>query len=169
MRPTRSVAAFALAAALCAFPAAGQMAVEGPPNWAYQMAHDLMSPFCPGRTLAACPSPQADELRQWILLQAAAGRSRDDIEANLYERFGDVILSSPRAEGWGFTAYAIPVGAFLVGGVLVLAILRRLAGTGAQPPASAAPLAPQPAQLVSDGPDVDAELARIVDEEIARQ
>jgi cytochrome c-type biogenesis protein CcmH/NrfF len=77
----------------------------GPPAWAYAIAHELMSPFCPGRTLAACPSPQADQLRQWILFQAAAGQSEAEVEEMLYERFGDVLRSTPKAEGgWGISA-----------------------------------------------------------------
>src|SRR5262249_61611463 len=43
------------------------------PAWAYDLPNDLMSPFCPGRSLADCPSPDAASLRMWILVQAAAG------------------------------------------------------------------------------------------------
>ena len=93
----------------------GTAGAEAPPNWAYQMAHDLMSPYCPGRTLSACPSEQAAELRQWILFQAAAGQTREEIEASLHERFGAAILSAPKAEGWGLSAYVVPVLGFLLG------------------------------------------------------
>jgi cytochrome c-type biogenesis protein CcmH/NrfF len=55
----------------------------------------------------------------WILTQEAAGRTRADVEAELYQKFGDVILAAPRAEGFGLTAYAIPVVAFIGGGILV--------------------------------------------------
>lgn len=119
-------AAFLLAASPSA--AEDQPSEAGPPAWAYQMAHELMSPFCPGRTLSACPSPQADELRQWILFQALAGRTREDIERSLADRYGDVLLSTPRAEGWGLSAYMVPVGAFLIGGGFVAWLLRRLVG-----------------------------------------
>ena len=109
---------------------------SGPPAWAYSLAHDLMSPFCPGRTLAACPSPQSDQLRQWILFQAAAGQTLEELEATLYERFGDVLLSAPRAEGgWGISAYAIPIGGFLLGGPLVAFAIFRLARGRAGAPA----------------------------------
>jgi cytochrome c-type biogenesis protein CcmH/NrfF len=131
------------------------------------MAHDLMSPFCPGRTLAACPSPQADQLRQWILFQAAAGQTRDELEATLYDRFGDVLLSAPKAEGgWGISAYAIPIGGFLLGGPLVaFAIFRLARGTAAPEAAADSAATPHPAT----GPALDdAELERLVDEEFAR-
>ena len=51
-------------------------ASEDHPDWVYDVANELMSPFCPGRTLADCPSPDAASLRMWIAVQAAAGRSR---------------------------------------------------------------------------------------------
>lgn len=142
-------------------------ASEGPPNWAYQMAHDLMSPYCPGRTLAACPSPQAAELRQWILLQAAGGSTEADIEASLYERFGDEILSAPKAEGWGLSAYVVPVLGFLAGGGVIVFLLRRLAGK----PSIDLPRAPVSSASVGSprGPRLsDAELEAIVDGELAR-
>ena len=151
--------------------ASAQGGEEGPPAWAYSMAHDLMSPFCPGRTLAACPSGQADELRQWILLQAAAERTRADIEESLYERFGDVILSQPRAEGgWGVSAYAVPIGGFLLGGSVVVFVLRRIVrGAGSAAPAAVsvpgrmgAPEGRAPRRVVDD-----AELERLVEEELA--
>ncbi len=146
-----------------------------PPDWAYAMAHDLMSPFCPGRTLASCPSPQADQLRQWILFQAAADQSPERIEEMLLERFGDVLLSSPRAEGgWGISAYAIPVGGFLVGGGIVAFVIFRLARSGGATAEEAMASAPAPTRVLraarpAEAPVLsDAELERLVDEEFAR-
>jgi cytochrome c-type biogenesis protein CcmH/NrfF len=159
-----------LYAASAAGQAAGEGAsgTDGPPNWAYQMAHDLMSPYCPGRTLSACPSPQAAELRQWILLQAAAGQTREEIETSLHEQFGDEILSAPKAEGWGLSAYVVPALGFLLGGGLVVFLLQRLAA----PQVEASPQAPRRvavASAVAAGPPLsDAELERIVDEELAQ-
>lgn len=165
-----AVVAFALCAgsgAVAQDAGAGGAGAE-PPNWAYQMAHDLMSPYCPGRTLSACPSPQAAELRQWILFQAAAGRTREDIEASLYEQFGDEILGAPKAEGWGFSAYAVPALGFLLGGGLVVFLIRGLASKPEGAPSTPSrPVAA--AASPADGPPLsEAELEAIVDEELAR-
>ena len=163
-------AGFALALLVARAPAAqepGAVGGEGPPDWAYQMPHDLMSPYCPGRTLAACPSPQAAELRQWILFQAAAGRSQADHEAELYERFGDDILSAPKAKGWGFWAYVVPAVGFLLGGGLVAFLIRGLAAKPAEdlPPPRVRAAAPR---TRPSGPQLsDAELEAIVDEDLA--
>ena len=126
-----------------------------PEGWAYRLSHEIMSPFCPGRSLADCPSPQAENLRAWIVIQEATGRSQADVETELLERYGDVILSAPRAEGIGLVAYAIPVLAFGVGGVLVAVFLRRYTRAG-------------PASPRSTAEALDPELARLVDQDLER-
>jgi cytochrome c-type biogenesis protein CcmH/NrfF len=118
------------------------------------MPNELMSPFCPGRTLADCTSPQAASLRMWITVQAAAGRTRSDVEEELTERYGDVLRPAPRAEGIGIAAYAFPVIAFLAGGVVVFVFLRRQTRGSAKTTPVADP--------------TDPDLERIIDEELAR-
>jgi cytochrome c-type biogenesis protein CcmH len=149
--------ALALGAPLSAA-AAPEPAAPGAPaatGWGHALARDIMSPFCPGRALADCPSPQAQTLRAWILVQEAAGRSREEVEAELLERYGDQILAAPRARGFGLTAYAIPIGVFLAGGVLVAVFLRR------QTREARAAARPEAAALSAD-------LERLVDEELGR-
>jgi len=128
---------------------------EEPEGWAYELASDVMSPYCPGRTLSECPSPQADQLRTWIILQEASGRTRADVEAELIERFGDGIRSRPRAEGFGLMAYVLPVVIFVAGGLLVAVFLRRQM--------RGAPSAAQEAPVET----LDPELERRIDEELA--
>ena len=123
--------------------------------WAYDVWHDTMSPYCPGRTLAECPSPQADQLRLWILAQAAAGTSREEVQEILFERFGDQILTTPRAEGgWGIAAYALPIAGFLLGGIVVFAVLRKMAAPTQGDGGTVAP------------PAIDPEVRRQIDEEL---
>ena len=153
----RSVAVAALLALLLAAPAASETA-ENPESWAYRYFNETMSPFCPGRTLSACTSPQADSLRMWVLMQAAAGRGEADIHAELVERYGDVILSAPRAEGFGVAAYALPAGFFLAGGLLVFVFLRRQTRSAAAR-SEAAPTAKEP---------LDPEIERMIDEELSQ-
>lgn len=151
MKPVARILGVLALAAVFAAPA-GAPAAEG---WGYEMWGELMSPYCPGRTLADCPSAQADQLRMWILMQEAAGRTRADVESELIERFGDDIRSTPKPEGFALTAYAVPVVLFLLGGAVVALFLRRQT----QRPAGAAP--PPPAAL-------DPELERAIDDEFAR-
>jgi cytochrome c-type biogenesis protein CcmH/NrfF len=148
------VGALALALALVvASPASAEEAA--PEVWAYAYFNEVMSPFCPGRTLSACTSGQADSLRMWILVQQAAGRSQEDVHVELLARFGDVILAAPKAQGFGLAAYVIPLGVFIGGGLLVTIFLRRQTAE-----ASAARVqAPAP---------LDADIERAIDEELAR-
>jgi cytochrome c-type biogenesis protein CcmH len=134
-------------------------------TWGYDLAHELMSPFCPGRTLATCPSPQAAELVQWIVTQEAAGASRDEVVAVLVERYGEEILGAPPAEGITLWAYVFPVLGFLVGGVLAFVVLRRIVAGGRSDASGIVQTTPGAGVAHSSGGDD--ELARIVDAELA--
>lgn len=57
-----------------------------------QLSNELMSPFCPGRTIASCPSDQARKLEDRILAEAKAGKSRAEIEQSLVDRYGSEII-----------------------------------------------------------------------------
>lgn len=104
----------------------GLAAVPEEPTWGYSLAHEVMSPFCPGRTLSACTSPQAAELRQWILLQESAGASREEVVAILEERYGDAVRSMPEADGWGLAAWLLPAAVAAIGALVVALVLRRM-------------------------------------------
>jgi cytochrome c-type biogenesis protein CcmH/NrfF len=131
---------------------AGPAAADDP--FALELYNGLMSPYCPGRTLMDCPSEQAGELRDWIAAQEESGRSRAEVEEELYQRYGDVILQAPRAEGFGLAAYVLPVIAFLIGGAIVWVFLRRQAAAGAGA-AAARPRA-----------SLDPDIERRIDEEL---
>ena len=157
--------------------------------FAYDLAAELMSPFCPGRTVAACPSPQAAELVQWMVMQEASGASREDVIQALIDDYGEGILGAPPAEGITRWAYALPVVGFVGGGGVAAFVLWRMAsgrrredkaevardGTptaeGDSAASSASPHAEPPAaQGTTDaGPqsEEDDELARIVDRDLA--
>jgi len=151
MARTRLVASAALLLAL-ALPSAPVRAEEA---WSGRLVDELMSPYCPGRTLRNCPSPQAGELIDWIEGQEQTGRERDSVYQQLLAEFGEEIRQAPQASGIGLAAYAVPLLAFLAGGLLVGLFLRHAARRGAAPPAAVAPPA-------------DPELERLVDEELGR-
>ncbi len=135
---------------IAAFSAAAEPEVKG---WAYELPHYLMSPFCPGRTIADCSSPQAESLRLWMIVQEAAGRTSEDVQEELIEKYGDVMRPAPRADGFGVTAYLFPVVAFLAGGVFIAFFLRRQMSSPKPEPVAQVPLEP--------------ELERIIDDELA--
>jgi len=153
-RRALALAAFLLALATLAGGAPRAQAAEG---WAYELANELMSPYCPGRSVADCPSPQAQTLRMWLIVQEAAGRPRAEVEAELVARYGESVLGAPRAKGFGLTAYLIPVAVVAAGAALLTWFLRRQTRT--------AP-APKPATPIAL---LDPELERLVDEKLAER
>lgn len=152
-------------ALVCAntLPAAAATPADG---WSYDLAREVMSPFCPGRTLSSCPSPQAAELIQWVILQEQAGATRAEVEDQLYERYGDVIRGAPKPEGWGLAAYTIPLLSALAGVGVVYLVLRRLSGGRGGSPSVASPAPAAMADGSAAGPVNDDEIARLVDEEL---
>ena len=134
----------------CAALAVGAPRAHAEGGWAYDLMNELMSPYCPGRPLADCPSPQAQTLRMWLIVQEAAGRPRAEVEAEVVARYGESVLSAPKAEGSGLAAYVLPALAFVAGGALWFGFLRRQTRTAPAPPAAAAPLDPELERLVDE-------------------
>jgi cytochrome c-type biogenesis protein CcmH/NrfF len=109
-----------------------------------------MSPYCPGFTLDACPSPQAAVLKDSIRTVIKAGASVDEVIASLERQFGDQVRGAPRVTGFGAVAWFSPYVLFLLGAWFVTRLLRRsvrvespagapamaagLSATGAAPP-----------------------------------
>jgi cytochrome c-type biogenesis protein CcmH/NrfF len=141
-------------------------------SWSYDLAGELMSPYCPGRTLSSCPSPQAAELVQWMVVQEAAGATREEIIEILIERFGEEILGAPPAKGnwlwaYGFLILAIVAG----GGMVVVVVFRRIvvrsgvSGGGTSQAIGPALSAKTPHAMGNSVDDDD--LARLVDDDLA--
>lgn len=89
---------------------------------AFDIAQRTMSPFCPGRTLADCPSGNATEWRQDIRAMLQKGMSPAEIQKVLNQRAGENLSGAPESSlGW-----ALPV-ALVVGALVVLTlVLRRI-------------------------------------------
>lgn len=75
-----------------------------------------MSPFCPGLSLAECPSEQASELRAQIDGRIASGASNREIDEWLVADYGESVLARPaQAISW------IVPAAFVLGGLAAVA------------------------------------------------
>ncbi|MCR4373299.1 MAG: cytochrome c-type biogenesis protein CcmH [Acidobacteria bacterium] len=85
-------------------------------------ARAIMSPFCPGLTLAACPSSSAFELRAEVTKRARDGESQDAIMTDLVARYGDIVLGTPETTGYGLMVWLAPglIGVLLLGLVVTV-------------------------------------------------
>jgi cytochrome c-type biogenesis protein CcmH len=67
----------------------------------------------------------AEREREFIRSEIARGKSKEEIKAGLVERFGPAVLAMPEDEGFGLTAYLVPVLAGLLALAAVLLWMRR--------------------------------------------
>jgi cytochrome c-type biogenesis protein CcmH/NrfF len=120
---------------------------------ASDLSRELMSPFCPGKLLADCTSPNAGELREAIADRLTAGESAAAVKADLVRQYGKEILGAPPAEGVGWLAWLVP-------GLLGLA---SAFGIGWKVAQAVRGQGPAPAVAVAGGADAGA-LAQLDDE-----
>lgn len=81
-----------------------------------RLSDELKSPFCPGKTLLTCTSPEAFKLRREMRQLIFKGYSDDDIMRELRSSFGERLENPPQP--W-FTVI-IPILPFVFGGILAL-------------------------------------------------
>ena len=86
---------------------------------------ELMSPFCPGLTLADCPSPNAFDLRGEIRRRLEAGESREAIERELVAKYGVQILADPSNTPIGRVVWGVPIGVAAAAAVGLAWFVRR--------------------------------------------
>jgi cytochrome c-type biogenesis protein CcmH len=87
--------------------------------------NQIMSPYCPGQSLANCGSGAAEVLRAQIRDRLADGDSSEEIIASLVEEFGESVMAAPPNRGFARLAWIGPFAILLAGLVLVVVYLRR--------------------------------------------
>lgn len=97
------------------------------------IARQIMSPFCPGRTVSDCTSEYAAEWRREILEMVRAGKSAEEIAREFEVRAGRDLSGIPnRGVGYGLpVTLAFGAGLVLVG---LFSWLRRDKGSSAPAP-----------------------------------
>jgi cytochrome c-type biogenesis protein CcmH/NrfF len=95
---------------------------------AHQLSMQLMSPYCPGRTLANCPSPNADVVREEIRRYMDLGLSDAEIAARVKRDFGVGAPVPGSPIGW-----TIPIAALVLGAVGLAALIVRLRASEREP------------------------------------
>ena len=121
---------------------------------AHEVFGEVMSPFCPGRLLNDCPSPQAAELKQNIRTQLSQGLSTDQIFSALIDKYGEEVRATPKQSGFGLMAWVTP---FLFLGAGVIAIWVWLKGSRQSSPSESAKI------------EIDQETRRKIEAELEQQ
>jgi cytochrome c-type biogenesis protein CcmH/NrfF len=86
---------------------------------------NTMSPYCPGRTLGACPSEDARMLREEIRGMLKAGYSREAVVNQMQMRYGFEVRGVPSEKGFGALAWIFPLIFVLFGLVIIVVFLRK--------------------------------------------
>jgi cytochrome c-type biogenesis protein CcmH len=102
----------------------------------------IMAPCCWTQPVSDHYSGVASEIRQGIRKMLAEGKTRQQILDFYVAKYGERILSMPKAEGFNLMAYVLPAMALLVGAVIVRAVIR---AWNRPTPAAASGPAPQAA------------------------
>jgi cytochrome c-type biogenesis protein CcmH len=130
------------------------------PAWSQSwqdVAGDLMSPACPGRTLLNCTSSQAEQWRELIRQKLARGESKDQILRYFVDIGGEGMLAAPPKQGFALTAWLLPLFVIVNGAGLIVVLTRRWAQRSPQAEAHSLP-DPQvaaPSSHVSSDPYLD--------------
>ncbi len=91
------------------------------------IAGELMSPACPGRTLLNCTSSQAEQWRELIRQKLAQGESKEQILRYFVDIGGEGILAAPPKQGFALTAWLLPLFVMVNGAGLIVVLTRRWA------------------------------------------
>jgi cytochrome c-type biogenesis protein CcmH len=92
-----------------------------------EVASDLMSPACPGRTLNNCTSGQAEQWREVIRQKIAKGETKEQIIQYFVDMRGEEILAAPPKQGFALTAWLLPLFVMINGAGLIVALTYRWA------------------------------------------
>jgi cytochrome c-type biogenesis protein CcmH/NrfF len=91
------------------------------------VAGELMSPACPGRTLLNCTSSQAEQWRELIRQKLVQGESKEQILQYFVDIGGEGILAAPPKKGFALTAWLLPLFIVVNGAGLIVVLTCRWA------------------------------------------
>lgn len=90
-----------------------------------EVAGELMSPACPGRTLINCTSAHADQWREIIRQKLAKGETKEQIIQYFVDISGEAILASPPKRGFTLAVWLLPLFLIINGAGLIVVLTFR--------------------------------------------
>lgn len=99
-----------------------------------ELSQEIYSPYCPGKTVAMCPSGGASDLRQEIQGMVADGKTKDEIKEAIIDQYGEEYRMVDPPDSDNYTLLGVIGGAFIIC-LLAIWLLsgRRKVDTGPDP------------------------------------
>lgn len=90
-----------------------------------ELSQEIYSPYCPGKTLAMCPSGGASKVRQDIQEMASQGLSKQKIKDRVVEEYGEEFRMTPPERGDNITLFILLAAALAVALSVLYVLVRR--------------------------------------------
>lgn len=90
-----------------------------------EIAGNLRCPTCRALSIKDSPSGMAQEMRDLIRAQLRQGMTAEEIYAYFVDRYGEWILLKPKATGFNWTVWLLPIVLLAAGLLFVLTTARR--------------------------------------------
>lgn len=81
-------------------------------------------PTCENQAINDSDAPVSGDMRDRVYLMLQDGRADMEIRDHMVQRFGDYVLYNPRLEGRTYLLWGLPGALVLLGGLLVMLIVR---------------------------------------------
>ena len=94
------------------------------------LVSELRCVMCQNQSLADSNAPIAHDLRHEVFELMREGRSDEEIKTFLVGRYGEFVLYRPQLEGSTWLLWFGPLALLLLGGIVIVRIVRRRAALG---------------------------------------
>ena len=95
---------------------------------AQEIYYELLSPFCPGRALADCPTDKAVELKEKIKKDLESGKSKEEVIQSILTEYRQNLRAVPNMSGLNALAWILPFVILGAGLVVVIIKIKKHAG-----------------------------------------
>ena len=92
---------------------------------AIALSDELRCPVCQGLSIHDSPSPLAQDMKNLIRTQVAAGATDDEVRQYFVSKYGEWVLLEPKASGFNLLVYVLPFLALAGGAALIFVAVRR--------------------------------------------
>jgi cytochrome c-type biogenesis protein CcmH len=95
---------------------------------AIRLADELRCPVCQGLSIHDSPSPLAQDMKDLIRSQVAAGATDQEVRQYFISKYGEWVLLEPKPTGFNILVYLLPFAGLLAGATLIVVAVRRWTG-----------------------------------------